>query len=195
DDDSDAETIAESSAWAASRPHNDRPKTGHCVACRDDKDFFDVARVPCKNKHEHCRECLAELFRLFLTDESLFPPRCDRAEIPLNYVRILLPPHLAKDFEAKYQELSTANRVHCHDPNCAAWRYPKSMVNDDSNTSTCPECDKTTYAMCKAPSHSGDCPEEESLQQFVSIANAEEWQRCSECKRFVGLNTGFHHIG
>ncbi|KAI6900217.1 hypothetical protein KC318_g8898 [Hortaea werneckii] len=108
DDDSDAETIAESSAWAASRPHKDKPKTGHCVACGDDKDFFDIARVPCKNKHEYCRECLVELFRLSLTDESLFPPRCDGAEIPLNYVRIFLPPDLAKDFEAKYPELSTS---------------------------------------------------------------------------------------
>ncbi|RMX87040.1 hypothetical protein D0867_15703 [Hortaea werneckii] len=187
DDDSDAETIAESSAWAASRPHKDKPKTGHCVACGDDKDFFDIARVPCKNKHEYCRECLVELFRLSLTDESLFPPRCDGAEIPLNYVRIFLPPDLAKDFEAKYPELSTSPT------GCAAW-IPKSLINDDTNISTCPKCDKTTCAMCKALSHSGDCPEDEALQQLISIANAEEWQRCSECKRFVELNTGCNHI-
>lgn len=193
DDDSDAETIAESSAWAASRSRKDKLKTGHCVACGDDKDFFDVARVPCKNKHEYCRECLAELFRLSLTDESLFPPRCDGAEIPLNHVRIFLPPDLAKDFEVKYPELSTANRVYCHDPNCGAW-IPKSLINDDTNISTCPNCDKTTCSMCKAPSHSGDCPEDEALQQLISIANAEEWQRCSECKRFVELNTGCNHI-
>ncbi|KAI7347763.1 hypothetical protein KC354_g13846 [Hortaea werneckii] len=193
DDGSDVETIAESSAWAASRPRKEKPKTGHCIACGDDKDFFDVARVPCKNKHEYCRECLAELFRLSLTDESLFPPRCDGTEIPLNYVRIFLPPDLAKDFEIKYPELSTANRVYCHDPSCAAW-IPKSLINDDTNISTCPKCDKTTCAMCKAPSHSGDCPEDEALQQLINIANAEEWQRCSECKRFVELNTGCNHI-
>ncbi|RMY82301.1 hypothetical protein D0861_07947 [Hortaea werneckii] len=188
DDGSDVETIAESSAWAASRPCKGKPKTGHCVACGDDKDFFDVARVPCKNKHEYCRECLAELFRLSLTDESLFPPRCDGAEIPLNYVRMFLPPDLAKDFEINYPELSTANRVYCHDPSCAAW-IPKSLINDDTNISTCPKCDKTTCALCKVPSHSGDCPEDEALQQLIHIANAEEWQRCSECKRFVELNT------
>ncbi|KAI6807940.1 hypothetical protein KC332_g13203 [Hortaea werneckii] len=113
DDESDVETIAESSAWAASRPRDTKPKTGHCIACGDDKDFFDVARVPCKNKHEYCRECLAELFRLSLTDESLFPPRCDGAEIPLDY-------------------LSTANRVYCHDPSCAIW-IPKSLINEDTN--------------------------------------------------------------
>ncbi|RMY63200.1 hypothetical protein D0864_12701 [Hortaea werneckii] len=145
DDESDGETIAESSAWAASRPRNTKPKTGHCIACGDDKDFFHVARVPCKNKHEYCRECLAELFRLSLTDESLFPPRCDGAEIPLNYVRIFLPPDLAKTSKS-------------------------------------------------TPSHSGDCPEDEALQQLINIANAEEWQRCSECKRFVELDTGCNHI-
>ncbi|RMY59639.1 hypothetical protein D0864_13195 [Hortaea werneckii] len=42
DDESDVETIAESSAWAASRPRRDKPKTGHCIACGDDKDFCDV---------------------------------------------------------------------------------------------------------------------------------------------------------
>ncbi|GAB1727524.1 hypothetical protein NU195Hw_g537t1 [Hortaea werneckii] len=193
DDESDVETIAESSAWAASRPRKDKPRTGHCIACGDDKDFFDVARVPCKNKHEYCRECLAELFRLSLTDESLFPPRCDGTEIPLDYVRIFLPPDLAKNFEVKYPELSTANRVYCHDPSCAAW-IPKSLINDDTNISTCPTCDKTTCAMCKAPSHSGDCPEDEALQQLINIAHAEEWQRCSECKRFVELDTGCNHI-
>ncbi|RMZ08185.1 hypothetical protein D0860_04766 [Hortaea werneckii] len=177
DDESDVETIAESSAWAASRPRDTKPKTGHCIACGDDKDFFDVARVPCKNKHEYCRECVAELFRLSLTDESLFPPRCDGAEIPLDY----------------YPELSTANRVYCHDPSCAIW-IPKSLINEDTNISTCPTCDKTTCAMCKAPSHSGDCPEDEALQQLINIAHAEEWQRCSECKRFVELDTRCNHI-
>ncbi|KAK5110506.1 hypothetical protein LTR85_001005 [Meristemomyces frigidus] len=51
-------TIAESSAWAASRNSNEKRKLGHCVACGEDKDFFDVARVSCKEKHEYCRECL-----------------------------------------------------------------------------------------------------------------------------------------
>jgi hypothetical protein len=79
--------VAESSAWAASRKAKDKPMLGHCVACGDEKDFFDVARVPCRNGHEYCRGCLAELFRLSMNDETLFPPRCCSEPIPLEHVR------------------------------------------------------------------------------------------------------------
>lgn len=59
DSDSDDATVAESSAWVASRKTHNKPKLGRCIACGEDKDFFDVARVPCKHKHEYCRDCLA----------------------------------------------------------------------------------------------------------------------------------------
>jgi len=83
DDDDQNETILqpESSAWGASRAGKSKQKLGHCVACGDTKDFFDVARVPCD--HEYCRECLASLFQASMKDESLFPPRCDGQPIPL----------------------------------------------------------------------------------------------------------------
>lgn len=68
---SDAGTVAESSAWAASRKIP--PKTTTCGACGDTFEFYKVARVPCG--HEYCRRGLADLFRLAMTDETLFPPR------------------------------------------------------------------------------------------------------------------------
>lgn len=193
DSDSDDATVAESSAWAASRKANDKSKLGHCVACGDDKDFYDVARVPCKNKHEYCRECLAQLFEMSMTDESLFPPRCDNVPIPLSLVRIFLPSDLAMRFDAKYAELSTKNRVYCHDPKCSTF-IPKAAFGEESDVSTCPRCGKTTCAICKAPSHTGDCPEDTELQQLVDTANTEQWQRCLDCKRVVELETGCNHI-
>lgn len=194
DSDSDDETVAESSAWAASRANaNDKPKLGHCVACGDDKDFFDVARVPCKDKHEYCRECLAQLFELSLTDESLFPPRCDGDPIPLSLVQIFLPAELAMRFKAMHAELSTKNRVYCHDPKCSAF-IPSTAIGEEMDIGTCPKCQKTTCVICEAPSHSGDCPEDTGLQQLVSTADTEQWQRCLDCKRFVELETGCNHI-
>ncbi|KAK5130046.1 hypothetical protein LTR08_002520 [Meristemomyces frigidus] len=193
DSDSNNGTVAESSAWAASRRTNDKPRLGHCVACGEDKDFLDVARIPCKDKHEYCRECLAQLFELSLTDESLFPPRCDNEPIPLALVRIFLPAELAKRFETMYTELSTKNRVYCHDPKCSAF-IPTRAIGEETDIGTCPRCDKTTCAICKAPSHTGDCPEDTELQQLVSTANTEQWQRCLDCKRFVQLETGCNHI-
>ncbi|KAK5109351.1 hypothetical protein LTR62_007120 [Meristemomyces frigidus] len=105
DSDSDG-TVAESSHWAAVRGKNETPKKGHCIACGDDMDFIDVARVPCN--HEYCRPCLAQLFELSMTDESLFPPRCDSLEIPVARVRFWLPDDLLKRYEAAYSELIVA---------------------------------------------------------------------------------------
>lgn len=79
---------AELSAWAAGRPRQLRSQIRQCVACGDDAEFFNVARVPCQ--HEYCRSCLEALFKASITDESLFPPRCCRQPINLSTARIFL---------------------------------------------------------------------------------------------------------
>ncbi|KAK1816479.1 hypothetical protein LTR12_009070 [Friedmanniomyces endolithicus] len=190
DTDSDG-TIAESSAWAARRKGDNKPKVGHCVSCGDDLEFFDVARVPCD--HEYCRPCLAKLFELSMTDETLFPPRCCKTEIPLTRVRFFLPTDLAKLFEAKYAELSTENRVYCHDVRCNSF-IPTTAVDASNDIVRCPDCDRTTCAICKGPSHTGDCPNDTALQQLIDVAHAEQWQRCLDCKRFVELEQGCNHM-
>ncbi|KXS96476.1 hypothetical protein AC578_6324 [Pseudocercospora eumusae] len=189
DYESDEGTIAESSAWAAARKCDDTPKKGNCIACGDEKDFFEVARVPCN--HEYCRPCLENLFSLSMKDETLFPPRCDGQEIPLRSVRFFLPSQLAKDFDTKYTELSTKNRTYCHDRACETFIPAQSIDND---IATCPSCRKTTCTMCKMPSHSGDCPEDEALQQLLETTEQQQWQRCPTCKAVVELNTGCNHI-
>ena len=185
------EIVAESSTWAAARQTR-TPRLGYCVSCCEDKELFDVARVPCKDKHEYCRECLAQLFELSMTDESLFPPRCDNEPIPLAQVRFLLPRELAKRFEAKLVELSTRDRVYCHDPRCSTF-VPCTAIDED-DVGICPRCKKTTCAICKAPSHTGDRPEDTSLQLLLATAEAEQWQRCLDCKRFIELEIGCFHM-
>ncbi|KAK3669792.1 hypothetical protein LTR78_010309 [Recurvomyces mirabilis] len=174
DSDSDG-TIVESSQWAATREKKRQPKKGHCIACGEDMDFFDVARVPCD--HEYCRPCIGQLFELSITDESLFPPRCDGKEIPLAQVRLWLPSDLAMRFESKYAELSTKNRTYCHDPRCNQW-IDQAYVDHDTDVGTCTACKKTTCIICKGFSHTGDCPDDSALQQLVDTANMHQWQRC-----------------
>ncbi|KAK0260608.1 hypothetical protein B0A54_15074 [Friedmanniomyces endolithicus] len=191
-DDTDSDgTVAESSAWAARRKGDDKPKVGHCVSCGDDMEFYDVARVPCD--HEYCRQCLAQLFDLSMTDETLFPPRCCKNEIPLARVRFFLPTDLAKRFEATYTELSTKDRVYCHHVRCNSF-IPATAVDASNDVATCAHCARTTCAICKGSSHTGDCPNDTALQQLVDIANTEQWQRCLDCKRFVELEQGCNHM-
>ena len=158
DNESDGGDMAvqpESSAWGASRAGKAKQKMGHCVACGDTKDFFDVARVSCD--HEYCRECLASLFQASMKDESLFPPRCDGQAIPLNQVRFFLPVELAKEFEERSVELSAKNRVCCHDPRCSTFiPWPASVERMEGEWLTCSACEKTTCTICKAAAHTGD---------------------------------------
>lgn len=188
DDVEDESAQAESSAWAASRASKKKPAPRECIACGEAKEWEEVARVPCD--HEYCRPCLEELFRLSMKDETLFPPRCDHQEIPLDFVRFFLPSDLAKEYEAKYEELSTKNRTYCHDRSCQAF----IRTSPGEELATCPRCSKTTCVSCKSPSHSGDCPEDIALQQLVDAANTQQWQRCFRCNAFVELETGCYHM-
>jgi len=115
-----------------------------------------------------------------MTDEALFPPRCENEPIPLSHVHIFLPSDLAKGFESKYAELSTKNRAYYYDPKCTTF-LPTAAISEGTDIGTCPRCEKTTCTICKEPSHTGDCPEDTGLQQLVSTANNELWQRCFEC--------------
>lgn len=197
-------TIAESSSWGASRQNQQQKlethhaqlnlppqKQGHCVICAEDVPFADVARVPCN--HEYCRKCLTQLFELSMSDETLFPPRCDGQEIPLARVRFWLPDELVKRFGDKYAELSTKHRTYCHDSRCNTWIDP-AHIDQDSEIGSCPRCTKTTCITCNGPSHTGDCPDDVALRQLVDTANTHQWQRCYQCKRFVELDVGCNHM-
>ncbi|QMW33268.1 hypothetical protein G4B84_008699 [Aspergillus flavus NRRL3357] len=109
---------AESSAWAAQRGRRSIP-LHRCVACRDEVEFVNIARVPCC--HEYCRSCLEDLFNASMTDESLFPPRCCRQPINVNIARIFLKSDLIQRYEKKKIEFETPNRTYCYAPECSTF--------------------------------------------------------------------------
>lgn len=182
-------TVAESSTWAAARKTNSRRPLKNCVICGEEKDFFEVLRVPCN--HEYCRECLEQLFTRSMVDQSLFPPRCDNQEIPLEWARLFISSDLAKEFEAKYDELNTKNRTYCHEPTCSTF-IPEGMIRE--RLATCPRCKKTTCNECHNPSHVGDCPNDEALRLLVATAETQQWQRCYQCTAMVELEQGCNHM-
>ena len=184
-------TTAESSAWAASHGAASRDTRRRCVACTEDKESSEVVEVPCRHRHEYCRDCLAQFFRLAIEDESLFPPRCDGDEMSLEPFRSFLPASLIEQFELKSVEFRTTNRAYCHDPTCSAF-IPPTAVNE--HVGNCPRCYKTTCVLCKGPSHCEDCPTDTALQQLKETANTEQWQQCYLCHRLVQLERGCNHI-
>lgn len=161
-----------------------------CEACRDEKKFFDVATLP-HCRHDYCRNCLDQLFRLSLEDETLFPPRCCRQPIPFRDVRVFLTADTAREFERKRPELETPNRTYCRLPTCSTWIPPRNILND---IGTCPSCGTATCTICKDATHPGDCPNDETTQMLLQTADASGWQRCFQCRRVVELNYGCNHM-
>ncbi|KAI1361237.1 hypothetical protein F5Y08DRAFT_315166 [Xylaria arbuscula] len=119
DDDIVVASQPESSAWAASRQVGTARQKRSCEACGEQKHFATLSRAPCQ--HEYCRECLSQLFRNAIVDESLFPPRCCKQPIPLDKSQLFLDSNVVVQFRRKAVEFSTPNRIYCHNTRCAAF--------------------------------------------------------------------------
>ncbi|KAI1802360.1 IBR finger domain-containing protein [Daldinia bambusicola] len=160
-----------------------------CLACGETTEVTRLVKAPCG--HEYCLRCLAQLFRNATTDETLYPPRCCRQEIPLRPNERFLPNDIVTTFREKAVEFSTTNRTYCHRPTCSVFIHPNTYVN---NVATCHACQSRTCVTCKRQSHDGDCPYDEDLQQVMRLAREQGWQRCANCRAMVELNTGCNHI-
>ena len=179
---------AESSSWAAKR-QSLKPASRQCEACREEKRFVDVGRVPCQ--HEYCRDCLKALIETSVSDEAYFPPRCCRQPFSIVQIQMLIPSDLVREYEQKRAEFATSNRTYCHIPKCSAF-IPTS--GHTSDTARCPVCGSITCTVCKSASHEGDCPEDTGVQQLLAAAEGQGWQRCYSCRRVVELHNGCNHI-
>ncbi|KAF5876302.1 putative ibr finger domain protein [Botrytis fragariae] len=184
----DFEYEPESSSWAAMR-EREKALDRRCTACQELIRCSDIARVPCN--HEYCRDCLQDLFRTSMVDDSLFPPRCCRQPITSETVRIFLTDKLILLYEQKKIEFDTPNRTYCSNPLCSVFIQPESIINEQA---TCLDCSTITCTLCKATAHRGDCPADTALQQLLHTANENGWQRCYFCHRLVELDIGCNHI-
>lgn len=160
-----------------------------CVVCHEEKHFFDIMTAPCG--HDYCRACIAELFQLATTDESLFPPRCCRQEIELDLAYQFLNTELSTRFAEKAKEFRTLNRTYCVASACSKFLLPTEIEGD---VATCPACLERTCTVCKSAAHDGDCPNDTALQQVIQAATDMGWQRCYSCRRMVELAHGCNHM-
>jgi hypothetical protein len=195
-DDDDSQSVhGESSAWAASRlEFSGVTKRIHkiwkleCDSCGEQFNQEDIADCPCP--HKYCRECLDNLVRASLSDESLFPPRCCREDIPLRSG--FLSAELTGELQAKKLEFETPNRTYCHQPSCSTF-IPRQFI--DGDIATCIRCYQKTCVMCKGATHDGECPDDVEAQDMLQFAAENGWQRCYSCRRLVELFQGCNHMG
>ncbi|KAI9722734.1 MAG: hypothetical protein M1812_001665 [Candelaria pacifica] len=145
-----------------------------CVSCRERKPTFDILEAPCE--HTYCRECIIELFKTSIDDETLFPPRCCRQIITLSSVRDFFDTAFIKIFEMKAIEFGTADRTYCAQRSCATFIPPRQIHGD---LAVCSSCQQSTCTMCKGVEHkAGDCPKDMMTQRLLETARENRWQRC-----------------
>lgn len=185
----DDEPAAESSAWAASRQKPSMSIHQVCVSCDSTAMAQKMCRAACG--HLYCQECLCALFDLATTDETLFPPRCCRENIPLTLAEQYLGWDLVRKFERKSVEFSTSDRTYCFQPTCSSFIDPSTIVGDRA---ACTNCGNSTCTICKSNAHDGDCPYDDATQILLDVASQLEWRRCYNCRRVIELDVGCNHM-
>ncbi|KAI0757199.1 hypothetical protein C8Q80DRAFT_1215891 [Daedaleopsis nitida] len=160
-----------------------------CVICRDDI-RGPVIHAPCGDAYDV--QCLVDLYRAVIVDESLFPPSCCRQPFNITNVRMYLSKDLVSRFEKKAIEFGTKNRVYCYRPTCSAFL---GAATGSASHLHCQECWSETCGHCKKAAHSTltRCTSAED-EDVVALAEQYGWKRCPGCGHLVELSIGCYHM-
>ena len=147
--------------------------------------------------HRMCHSCLKRSFRLSITDPSHMPPKCCTVEhIPLKHVDRLFDNNFKKQWNRKFAEYSTRNRIYCPSRRCGEWIKPANIRRENGRkVARCGRCRTKACGTCNGKWHaSADCPRDDETNQMLAQAKEEGWQRCYKCKAMVELKEGCNHM-
>ncbi|KAI6150011.1 hypothetical protein EDD17DRAFT_1197334 [Pisolithus thermaeus] len=170
--------------------------TGHvCVICQDPIHGSEI-QVPCG--HHYDIPCITDLFQSSTRDESLYPPRCCRQNIPFSQVQ----PHFSRDlvtqFQEKSRELGTLNRVYCARQTCSRFLGPLTETLFGVTVYDCsaPNCGTRTCASCRGQ-YDGwmhTCRRDQGAEHVLNLGHTEGWSRCPGCSQLIELDMGCYHM-
>jgi len=147
--------------------------------------------APCG--HNYCQECIVDLFKSAMTDETLMPPRCCRTEVPLLMVRRLFGHDDVVQFKEKRREFSTKNRLYCPIATCSAFIGEASSI--EGKVVNCPKCGIEVCAYCKTVNHSTSerCSDDKdpASKLVLELGESQGWRRCGGCRRLVERDHGW----
>ncbi|KAF1978590.1 hypothetical protein BU23DRAFT_228604 [Bimuria novae-zelandiae CBS 107.79] len=149
--------------------------------------------------HRMCHSCLKRQFTLSVSDPKHMPPTCCTAEhIPLKYVERLFDDKFKRQWNKKYEEYTTANRLYCPKRGCGEWIKPSRIRMDltyGKKYARCGRCDTKVCVLCNAKFHTRrECPKDEETNRLVEMAKEKGWQRCYNCRAVVELKEGCNHM-
>jgi len=151
---------------AAKAPRALRP----CEACCDNFRPEMGSKLRCKCFY--CGLCIEELFKASLREETRFPPACHQVHIMLKIARGHLTKATLREYEARFLELSTRNKVYCHRPHCSAFIATHSVHNGAAH---CQRCRSVTCFSCRNAWHFGQCTPEKDAGLF-ELMRACNWR-------------------
>jgi hypothetical protein len=170
-------------------------KLVECLFCLSDVPSPKAPKLKCG--HRICHGCLQRVFRLSTTDPQHMPPKCCTQDfIPLKHVDRLFDTAFKKNWNRKFAEYSTRNRVYCPAKKCGEWIKPANIRRENGRKlAQCGRCKTKVCATCNGKWHtSPECPRDEETNQFLEQAKEEGWQRCFGCKAMVELKEGCNHM-
>lgn len=169
-----------------------------CITCRDDElPVQKTTKLPCG--HRMCHPCIKRLFLLSTQDPQLMPPKCcTETGIPLSKVSKLFSEKFKKQWNKKYDEYTTKNRLYCPSKGCGEWIDPKHIKLDRAagrRFGVCQKCKTRVCRKCGLRWHGArDCTDDEDTKKVIDMGKEQGWQRCYSCKAMVQLSEGCNHM-
>lgn len=166
-----------------------------CVACLEDISPSRGADLKCG--HRMCNSCLRRLFRMSITDPQHMPPRCcTQDHIPLQCVDRLFDTDFKKNWNRKFSEYTTRNRLYCPSRKCGEWIKPENIRRENGRkVARCGRCKTKVCGSCGGRYHSSAaCPSDEDTANFLNQAADKGWKQCYRCKAMVELKEGCNHM-
>ncbi|KAF8841101.1 hypothetical protein BDN67DRAFT_967583 [Paxillus ammoniavirescens] len=179
-------------------PAANHPTGNTCVICQDPIRGSEI-RAPCG--HHYDIACVTELFQAATRDETLYPPRCCRRNIPVARVQPYLSQTLITEFQQKSEEFSTLKRVYCSSPHCSRFLGPLSERIWGGKIYACPapDCTRRTCGSCRGEYrglmlHNCHTDAGADTAQVLTLGRDAGWSRCPGCSQMIELNTGCFHM-
>ena len=165
-----------------------------CSVCSNPVLLQKSLKAPCD--HYYCQDCLLELVKAMLGDESLFPIRCCKKLINVDSIKRLIPSKTVSLFETRSLEFGTLamDRLYCPNPTCSV--FLGSAAHQSSRDIACTTCYTRMCVLCRQYAHpkEASCKEHFSIQQVRTLAEEQHWQTCPNCKAIIELHHGCFHM-
>lgn len=171
----------------------DKPRTLSCVVCTEDIIKSATLTLACGDVY--CVDCLRGHLLSCCNDQTMFPPRCCKQQIPEDTIMgVLTDEGERARFALARIESETADKTYCSGVDCGRF-VPPEKVERASNRADCTACGTQTCTLCKGQFHPrGECAQDMALQQLLDTAGTEGWRRCPGCRAVVELSTGCNHM-